>query len=158
MIISDRRVAARAVRDYGYAPRRHRLPEVGTATASRRCAVRELSSGCCRAGCMGVITVLLIEQAIIGIQETLDSQNLTTLRWLLLLLTLLAMAATYGLQALYTVRLSFSLSDRHAAGARDSSPVPVRRRARCCQGARRLHPVGSAYPAASCSWRCLLKN
>ena len=73
---------------------------------------------------MGVITVLLIEQAIIGIQETLDSQNLTTLRWLLLLLTLLAMAATYGLQALYTVRLSFSLSDRHAAGARDSSPVP----------------------------------
>ena len=46
------------------------------------------------------------------------------MRWLLLLLTLLAMAATYGLQALYTVRLSFSLSDRHAAGARDSSPVP----------------------------------
>jgi hypothetical protein len=69
--------------------------------------------------------VLLIEQATsIGIQETFDSENLTTSRWLLLLLTLLAMAATYGLQVLYTVRLSFSLSDRHPAGARDSSLVP----------------------------------
>jgi hypothetical protein len=59
--------------------------------------------------------VLLIEQAItIGILETLDSENMTTLRWVLLVLTLLAMAATYGLQVLYTVRLSFSLSNRHA--------------------------------------------
>jgi hypothetical protein len=69
--------------------------------------------------------VLLIEQAItIGIQETLDSTNMTTLRWILLLFTLLAMVVTYGLQVLYTVRMSFSLSNRHAGGAPDSSPVP----------------------------------
>jgi hypothetical protein len=69
--------------------------------------------------------VLLIEEAItIGIQETLGSNNMTTLRWVLLLFTLLAMAFTYGLQVLYTIRMSFSLSNRYAAEAPDSSPVP----------------------------------